>query len=75
MDRAIAEAYAQGYLGKNILGTGFDFDLYTHSGAGAYECGEETALLDSLEGKRGDSAHEASVSGGRRRVGQSDAAE
>jgi NADH-quinone oxidoreductase subunit F len=53
MDRAIAEAYAQGYLGKNILGTGFDFDLYTHSGAGAYECGEETALLDSLEGKRG----------------------
>src|SRR6476469_7126353 len=53
MDRAIAEAYAQGYLGKNILGTGFDFDLYTHSGAGAYECGEETALLDSIEGKRG----------------------
>src|SRR3984893_4149253 len=53
MDRVIAEAYAQGYLGKNILGTGFDFDLYTHSGAGAYECGEETALLDSLEGKRG----------------------
>ena len=53
MDRALAEAYSQGYLGKNILGTGFDFDLYTHSGAGAYECGEETALLDSLEGKRG----------------------
>jgi NADH-quinone oxidoreductase subunit F len=53
MDRAITEAYAKGYLGKNIAGTGFDFDLYTHSGAGAYECGEETALLDSLEGKRG----------------------
>ncbi len=53
MDRAIAEAYAKGYLGKNIAGTGWDFDLYTHSGAGAYECGEETALLDSLEGKRG----------------------
>jgi NADH-quinone oxidoreductase subunit F len=53
MDQAIAEAYAKGYLGKNIAGTGFDFDLYTHSGAGAYECGEETALLDSLEGKRG----------------------
>jgi NADH-quinone oxidoreductase subunit F len=53
MDRAIAEAYAKGYLGKNIAGTGFDFDLFTHSGAGAYECGEETALLDSLEGKRG----------------------
>jgi NADH-quinone oxidoreductase subunit F len=53
MDRAIAEAYSKGYLGKNIAGTGFEFDLYTHSGAGAYECGEETALLDSLEGKRG----------------------
>jgi NADH-quinone oxidoreductase subunit F len=53
MDRVIAEAYSKGYLGKNIAGTGFDFDLYTHSGAGAYECGEETALLDSLEGKRG----------------------
>jgi NADH-quinone oxidoreductase subunit F len=53
MDRAIDEAYSKGYLGKNIAGTGFDFDLCTHSGAGAYECGEETALLDSLEGKRG----------------------
>ncbi|HXF27005.1 MAG TPA: NADH-quinone oxidoreductase subunit NuoF [Bryobacteraceae bacterium] len=53
MDRAIAEAYARNYLGKNILGSGFDFDLFTHSGAGAYECGEESALLDSIEGKRG----------------------
>jgi NADH-quinone oxidoreductase subunit F len=53
MNRAIDEAYAQGWLGKNIQGTGFDFDCYTHSGAGAYECGEETALLDSIEGKRG----------------------
>jgi NADH-quinone oxidoreductase subunit F len=53
VDRAIAEAYAKGYLGKNILGSGWDFDLYTHSGAGAYECGEESALLESLEGKRG----------------------
>src|ERR1700691_5094761 len=53
MDKAIAEAYARGYLGKNIRGTGFDFDLYTHTGAGAYECGEESALLESLEGKRG----------------------
>src|SRR6266481_8286503 len=53
MDDALAEAYAKGYLGKNIAGTGWDFDLYTHSGAGAYECGEETALLDSIEGKRG----------------------
>src|SRR5271163_3097498 len=53
MDRAIAESYSRGYLGKNIQGTGFDFDLYTHTGAGAYECGEESALLESLEGKRG----------------------
>src|ERR1700686_4049366 len=53
MDKAIAEAYDKGWLGKNIQGTGFDFDLYTHTGAGAYECGEETALLDSIEGKRG----------------------
>jgi NADH-quinone oxidoreductase subunit F len=53
IDRAIAEGYSKGYLGKNIAGTGWDFDLYTHSGAGAYECGEETALLDSIEGKRG----------------------
>ena len=53
MNRAIDEAYARGWLGKNIQGTGKDFDIYTHSGAGAYECGEETALLDSIEGKRG----------------------
>src|SRR6266566_6761204 len=53
VDRAIEEAYAKGYLGKNVAGTGWQFDLYTHTGAGAYECGEETALLDSLEGKRG----------------------
>ena len=53
VDKAIDEAYAKGWLGKNIQNTGFDFDCYTHSGAGAYECGEETALLDSLEGKRG----------------------
>ncbi len=53
MDRAIEEAYARGFLGKNILGSGYDFDLSTHTGAGAYECGEESALLESLEGKRG----------------------
>jgi len=53
VDKAIAEAYERGYLGKNILGSGWDFDLYTHTGAGAYECGEESALLESLEGKRG----------------------
>jgi NADH-quinone oxidoreductase subunit F len=53
VERAIAEAYARGYLGKNILHTGFDFDLAAHTGAGAYECGEESALMESLEGKRG----------------------
>ena len=53
MDKALAEAYAHGFLGKNIKGSGIDFDLYTHTGAGAYECGEESALLESLEGKRG----------------------
>jgi NADH-quinone oxidoreductase subunit F len=53
VDAAIEEAYAGGYLGKNILGSGFDFDLATHTGAGAYECGEESALMESLEGKRG----------------------
>src|SRR5574340_256564 len=53
LDKAIAEAYARGYLGESILGSKFSFDLYTHSGAGSYECGEESALLESLEGKRG----------------------
>jgi NADH:ubiquinone oxidoreductase subunit F (NADH-binding) len=50
---AVREAYAKGYLGEDILGSGFDLDLVVHSGAGAYICGEETALLDSLEGFRG----------------------
>ncbi len=53
LDRAIAEAYERGYLGKDILGSGFRFDLCSHTGAGAYECGEESALMESLEGKRG----------------------
>jgi NADH-quinone oxidoreductase subunit F len=53
VDAAIAEAYSRGYLGKDILGSGFDFDLLIHTGAGAYECGEESALMESLEGKRG----------------------
>ncbi len=50
---AVREAYAAGFLGTNIQGSGFDLDLIVHSGAGAYICGEETALLDSLEGRRG----------------------
>lgn len=53
LQRAIDEAYAAGYLGTNILGSGFDLQLTLHRGAGAYICGEETALLDSLEGYRG----------------------
>jgi NADH-quinone oxidoreductase subunit F len=50
---ALAEAAAAGYLGENILGSGFNFNLYAHHGYGAYICGEETALLESLEGKKG----------------------
>ncbi|MCG5431518.1 NADH-quinone oxidoreductase subunit NuoF [Mycobacterium sp. MYCO198283] len=50
---AVAEAYAAGYLGRDIGGSGFDLELVVHAGAGAYICGEETALLDSLEGRRG----------------------
>ncbi len=53
LQAAIDEAYAAGLLGKNACGSGFDFDLYMHHGAGAYICGEETALLESLEGKKG----------------------
>src|SRR5262249_2793722 len=50
VEAAIAEAYAKGYLGKNILGSGFNFDLHAHTGAGAYECGEESTILYSREG-------------------------
>jgi len=53
LNAAVREAYAKGYLGKDILGSGFDLDVVIHAGAGAYICGEETALLDSLEGRRG----------------------
>src|SRR5215510_12693182 len=52
LEQAIEEAYAKGFLGKNVFGSGFDCDIYVHRGAGAYEAGEETALLESLEGKR-----------------------
>ncbi|MDA8069441.1 MAG: NADH-quinone oxidoreductase subunit NuoF [Actinomycetota bacterium] len=54
LDRAVAEARAAGYLGENILGSGHNLKLVVHRGAGAYICGEETGLLDSLEGKRGN---------------------
>ena len=54
LEKALEDAYAKGYLGKNILGSGFNLDIYTHLGAGAYICGEESALLNSLEGERGE---------------------
>lgn len=53
LEEAIAEAYKAGFLGKNACGSGYDFDVYVHRGAGAYICGEETALIESLEGKQG----------------------
>lgn len=54
LEKAIQEAYSKGFLGKNIKGSGYNLDLYVHPGAGAYICGEETALIESLEGKRGN---------------------
>lgn len=54
LEKAIKEAYAKGFLGQNIKNTGYSLDLYVHPGAGAYICGEETALIESLEGKRGN---------------------
>lgn len=53
LERAVKEAYAKGFLGPNACGSGVDFDLFVHYGAGAYICGEETALIESLEGKQG----------------------
>ncbi len=53
MEKAVADAYARGFIGKNVFGSGRDLDVYVHSGAGAYEVGEESALMESLEGKRG----------------------
>jgi len=53
LEEAISQAYEKGYLGKNILGSGYNLDMYVHRGAGAYICGEETGLIESLEGKRG----------------------
>ena len=62
VDNAIREAYAAGYLGKNIMGSGFDLEVVLHAGAGAYICGEETALLDSLEGAPRSASIETTVS-------------
>src|SRR5204863_8428096 len=52
LQKSIQEAYAAGYLGKNILGSGYSLDMYLHTSVGRYMCGEETALLNALEGKR-----------------------
>jgi NADH-quinone oxidoreductase subunit F len=56
LEAEIEKAYKAGYLGKNIFGSGFDCDVFVHRGAGAYEAGEETALIESLEGKRAQPA-------------------
>src|SRR3546814_1969085 len=53
VQKAIDEAYDAGLIGKNACGSGYDYDIYLHRGAGAYLCGDETALLESLEGKKG----------------------
>lgn len=52
LEKALDEAYAKGFLGRNACGSGYDFDINIHYGAGAYICGEETALIESLEGKQ-----------------------
>ncbi len=72
VQKAVDDAYAQGYIGQNILGSGFSTDLYLHRGAGAYICGEESSLMNSLEGERGLSAREAAVPGAVRSLGLPD---
>ena len=68
LQAAIDEAYEAGLIGKNACGSGYDFDVFLHRGAGAYICGEETGLLESLEGKKGTAAAEAAVPRRRRAV-------
>jgi NADH-quinone oxidoreductase subunit F len=63
LERALAEAYARGALGKNVMGTGTSIDVHVHRGAGAYICGEETALMNSIEGRRGNPRIRAPVPG------------
>ena len=72
MNAACKEAYAAGILGTNAMGTGKTVDVYVHKGAGAYICGEETAMMNSLEGQARQSAHQAAVPGGRRPVRPAD---
>ena len=68
LNRALSEARAKNFLGKNILGSGYDLEIHVHRGAGAYICGEETGLIESLEGKRRLSAHQAALFPGRARA-------
>ena len=67
---AIQQARELGLLGKNIMGSGFDFDMEVRMGAGAFVCGEETALIASIEGKRGEPQSPPALPGSQRRVGQ-----
>jgi NADH-quinone oxidoreductase subunit F len=71
LNQAIAEAKAAGYLGENILGSGWGMDLYVHTGAGRYICGEETALINSLEGRRANPRAKPPVPADCRRPGAS----
>ena len=64
LNHAIEEARAAGLIGKNACGSGYDFEIYIHRGAGAYICGEETALIESLEGKKGQPRPQAAFPGG-----------
>jgi NADH-quinone oxidoreductase subunit F len=61
----VQEAYAAGLIGKNACKSGYDFDVFVHRGAGAYICGEETAMIESLEGKKGQPRLKPPVPGGR----------
>jgi NADH-quinone oxidoreductase subunit F len=72
LEQAIAEAKHNGFLGKNILGSGFDCEIYVHRGAGAYICGEETALIESLEGQP---KNKTAVPCCKRRLGKADCSE
>ena len=72
LENAVKEASAAGFLGENVLGSGFSFDIEIRLGAGAYICGEETALFESIEGKRGFPARQAAVSHDPRSVRQAD---
>jgi NADH-quinone oxidoreductase subunit F len=68
LEAELAKARAAGFIGKNIFGTGFDCEIYVHRGAGAYEAGEETALIESPRGQARPAAHQPPFPGGSRTV-------